>query len=206
MSRDSSAGPGIPAFGYPLDFEQLDVALRYGPFQRGLALDTPVRGLADHVKECRVLWESGSELPEGIFWFEGISDGPMIFQVAVGAAPGGACVAPISELHDDHPLAAALGWAEHFWQEATAVPKPLFEIHEAVVTHPGGADVVIDDRKFLRGHWSYTVIAEGRRQDLVESSLRPRPHLDSPRAWVQDEPVSASRFGATLTRAKLRGK
>ena len=206
MSPDSSAGASMPTFGYHPDFEQLDVALRYGPFVRGLALDTPVRGLADHVEECRVLWESGSELPEGIFWFEGISEGPMIFQVAVGAAPGGACVVPISELNNGHPLTTALGWARHFWQQATPVPKPLFEIHEAVVTHPGAADVVIADRKFLRGHWSYTVIVEGRRQDLVESSLRPRPQLDSPRAWVQGEPVSASRFGATLTRAKLRGK
>jgi superfamily II DNA or RNA helicase len=74
------------------------------------------------------------------------------------------------------------------------------------VTHPGGIDVVVRDRKFLTRHWSYTVVVEGRQQDIIESRLRPRPQLDDPQAWVSGEPTSAARFGATLTRAKLQGK
>jgi hypothetical protein len=40
------------------------------------------------------------------------------------------------------------------------------------VSHPGGSDVVVRDRKFLREHWSYTVVIEGRQQDILESGLR----------------------------------
>jgi hypothetical protein len=68
---------------------------------------------------------------------------------------------------------------------------------------------VIRDRVFLggrSGQWSYTVIVEGHQQNVIESSLKARPGLDDPQAWVTREPTPARRFGATLTRAKSQSK
>ncbi|MDZ5446073.1 helicase-related protein [Micromonospora sp. 4G57] len=193
-------------FGYFPDHERIDVALDRGRFARALVLDTPVRSLADQVSECRVLWHPEVELPEGVYWFQGVEDGPVIVQVAAGALPGGAMVESPYGLDAEHPLLAAWGWAEDLWHKAAVVPAPLFALSEAALTHPGGVDVVVRDRKFLREHWSYTVMVEGRQQDVVESRLRPFPKIDNPPTWVTREPTPASRFGATLTRAKLLGK
>jgi superfamily II DNA or RNA helicase len=205
-SSASSISDKVPSFGYHPDFERIDVALDHGQFGRALVLDGPVRDLVSRVAQCRVLWRPEVELPEGLYWFQGINEGALILQVAAGAMPGDAMITPIDELNDGHPLMAAWGWAEQLWQGAEPVPDPLFEIHEAAVTHPGDVDVVIRDRKFLRNQWSYTVIVDGRQQNVVESSLKPRPQLDDPRTWVTADPTPARRFGATLTRAKLRGK
>lgn len=197
---------GDVTFGYFPDPERIDVALERGRFARALVLDTPVRSLAGQVSECRVLWHPGVELPEGVYWFQGVDDGPIILQVAVGALPGGAMVESPYDLDAEHPLLAAWGWAEELWPKAAPVPDPLFAVNDAALTHPGGVDVVVRDRKFLREHWSYTVMVEGRQQDVVESRLRPRPQVETPPMWVTREPTPASRFGATLTRAKLLGK
>lgn len=207
-SMDSSTRPA-PSFGYHPDPEQLHVALDRGEFARALILDGPVRALASHVEECRVLGQPEVELPEGLYWFQGVDGGALILQVALGAPPGDATVARLDQLSDDHPLMAAFGWAEKFWVDGHPVPTPRFELNEAAVTHPGDVDVVIRDRVFLggrSGQWSYTVIAEGRQQNVIESSLKARPELDNPRAWVTREPTPARRFGATLTRAKLQSK
>ncbi|MEO3821257.1 helicase-related protein [Plantactinospora sp. B24E8] len=193
-------------FGYFPDHERTDVAFDRGRFERALVLDTPVRLLADQVSTCRVLWQPEVDLPEGIYWFQGVDDGPIILQVAVGAPPGGAMVESPYGLDADHPLLAAWEWAEELWGRAEQVPSPAFAVNEAAVTYPGGVDVVVRDRKFLREHWSYSVMVEGRQQDVVESRLRPRPEIDAPPTWVTREPTPASRFGATLTRAKLLGK
>jgi superfamily II DNA or RNA helicase len=112
----------------------------------------------------------------------------------------------LADLDDGHPLMAAWAWAEEFWAVASPVPQPKFHVNEVAVTRPGDIDVTVRDRKFLSDHWSYTVIVEGRQQDVIESRLEPRPHLDGPQTWVTQEPTPASRFGATLTRAKLLGK
>lgn len=207
-SMDSSTRPA-QSFGYHPDPEQLHVALDRGEFARALILDGPVRALASHVEECRVLGQPEVELPEGLYWFQGIDGGALILQVAIGAPTGDATVVPLDQLDDDHPLVAAFGWAEQLWLGAQAVPAPRFEVNEAAVTHPGDADVVIRDRVFHggpSGQWSYTVIVEGRQQNVIESSLKARPELDDPRNWVTREPTPARRFGATLTRAKLQSK
>lgn len=196
----------LPTFGYHPDFESLDAAFSRGSFVRALVLDTPVRTLADRVESCRVLWSPDVELPEGLYWFQGLDDGDLLLQVGGGAFPGDAMVTSLEELVDEHPLVAAWNWAEELWSSAHAVPKPKFALNEPAVTHPGGADVVVRDRKFLTGAWSYTVLVEGAQQDIIESRLRPRPLNDDPRTWVQGDPTPAARFGATLTRAKLQGK
>ncbi|WP_432049913.1 DEAD/DEAH box helicase [Verrucosispora sp. NA02020] len=205
VSVTPTSSIGDATFGYFPDYERVDVALTYGRFSRALVLDTPVRSLVDEVSECRVLWHPEVELPEGVYWFQGIDDGSLILQVAAGALPGGGMVEPAYGLDADHPLLAAWAWAEELWCKASTVPAALFAVNDAAVTQPGGVDAVVRDRKFLQ-HWSYTVVIEGRQQEVVESRLRPRPQIDSPPTWVTREPTPATRFGATLTRAKLLGK
>lgn len=208
-SMDSSARGPAQSFGYHPDPEQLNVALDRSEFARALVLDGPVRALASHVRECRVLGQPDVELPEGLYWFQGVDGGALVLQVALGAPPGDATVTPLDQLSDDHPLMAAFAWAEKSWLDGHPVPTPQFELNEAAVTHPGDVDVVIRDRVFLggkSGQWSYTVIVEGHQQNVIESSLKARPELDDPRAWVTREPTPARRFGATLTRAKLQSK
>ena len=181
-SLASSSSETTPSFGYTPDCERIDIAFEHGQFTRALVLDHPVRNLATRVADCRVLWRPEVELPEGLYWFQGISEGPLILQVAVGSPPDSAVITPLDQLAEGDPLMAAWGWAEHLWQTALKVPAPLFEINQAAVTHPGDVDVAIRDRKFLSKQWSYTVIVDGRQQDVVESRLKPRPQLDDPQS------------------------
>lgn len=200
-----SDGNRFASFGYIPDFERLADAFDGGTYPRALAIGTPVRSVFNRVDECRVIWESVA-LPEGIYWFDGIADGPLVLQVADGALPGDAATVALNDLEHDHPLAAARDWAEHYWDAAATVPSPAFEVDQHVVMHPGDHDVVIRDRKFLSQQWSYTVVVEGRQLDVVEARLKELSALDDPRTWVTGEPTPACRFGATLTRAKLQGK
>lgn len=204
-AHESLTSSAEPSFGYHPDVDRLDVALDRASFSRALVLDYPVRGLVDRVPECRVLCQPDVALPEGIYWFEGV-ERPILLQVAVGTPPGDAALTPLADLDDAHPLMDAWGWAEELWARAAPVPQPLYQVNDAAVTHPGDVDVTVRDPKFLIDQWSYTVIVEGRKQDVVESCLKPRPQLDDPQDWVTNQPTPASRFGATLTRAKLLGK
>ena len=197
---------GFPTFGYYPDPERLDVALGRGTFVRALVVAAPVRALAGQVRECRIIWDPGVELPEGVYWFQGVDEGSIIFQVVSGSPAGDAMVVPLADVGDGDPLAGAWGWAEELWESAVPVPAPRFDINEAAVTNPGGIDVIVRDRKFFREPWSYTVMIEGRQQDILESGLTPRPQVDDPQTWVTGQPAPAARFGATLTRAKLQGK
>lgn len=206
MTGNGSTGNvSAPSFGYHPDADRLDVSLERTSFRRALIMDSPVRDLADRAGECRTLWNSGIALPEGIYWFEGV-ESPIIMQVGVGAPPGDAALMPLEDLAEAHPLMDAWAWAEDLWTKATAVPKPKFKVNEDAVTHPGDTDVTIRDRKFVSENWSYTVLIDGRRQDVIESSLKARPQLDGPQAWVGQDPTPSNRFSATLTRAKLLGK
>jgi superfamily II DNA or RNA helicase len=196
---------GLPTFGYHPDPERLDAALQRGSFVRALVVDATVRTLAGQVRECRIIRDPAVELPEGVYWFQGV-DEAIILQVGVGMPPGDATVVPLDRLADDHPLANAWRWAEELWEKASKVPAPMFGINESAVTHPGGLDVVVRDRKFLGQQWSYTVVVHGSQQEILESRLRQSPELEGPQTWVTGELTPAARFGATLTRAKLQGK
>lgn len=194
------------AFGYFPDTRKLDEILDRSEFIRLLAIKSPVKGVYDRVEECRILLEPTVQMPGGVYFFEGIDEGPMVVLLGGGAAPGGAAVTELGALTEDDPLMAAWGLAEQLWQDASPVPPPEFKINDDAVTHPGDVDALIVDRQFHGDTWSYMVIVEGRRQSIIESRLKPRPRVDDPQAWVSGEPTRADRFGATLTRAKLRGK
>lgn len=205
MSTDPSAAHDLqPSFGYHPDPESIEQVLGRARFTRALVIEHPVRELRDRVANCRLLWQPEVFLPEGVYWFDGIDD-PLMMQV-VGEPPGDAAIVSLATLEHDHPLMNAWSWAERMWEQASSVPAPQFSVNEAAVTHPGDVDVTIRDRKFLGKEWSYSVLSEGRSQEVTESKLRPQPQLDEPTAWVTTEPTPASRFGATLTRAKLLGK
>lgn len=207
MTQHTAAGPSATAtFGYHPDKDQLDAALGRGVFRRALVIDMGVRTLVDRVSETRVLWNPDVDLPEGLYWFQGVDDGDLVLQIGGGAFPGDATIVDLSTLSDDHALVSAWNWAEDLWAASTPVPAPRFAVHEAAITQPGGADVIVQDRAFVSGSWKYSVVIEGRQQSVFEDSLRARPVIDDPRAWVQGDPTPAARFGATLTRAKLQGK
>lgn len=195
-----------PTFGYHPDVESIEEALAQRSYKRALVLDAPVRGLATTVGECRVLRHPEVQLPEGVYWFDGVEQGSLILQVAVGSMPGGSSIIALDELTEEHPLVNAWSWAEELWIRGMRVPAPQFDVNEPAVTHPGADDVVILNRKFLSGDWTYTVFLEGRQQNILESRLKPMPILDGPQEWVAREATPATRFGATLTRAKLEGK
>lgn len=199
-------GDGEQSFGYHPDYENVQVALHGATFARALVIETPVKALVDSVPECRILWNPEVALPEGLYWFCGIPEGPMLLQVGSGELPGDAMLTPTATLTFDHPLMNAWKWAEILWESASHVPHPQFALQEGVVTRPTGIDAVVRDRKFTGNRWSYTVWVDGRVQDIVETGLVHRPELDGPRSWVAAEPTPAARFSATLTRAKLNGK
>lgn len=202
---DRSSAVADMTFGYIPDAEAIDGAMKYGPFARALVVETPVNALADQVLECRILWDPSVELPEGVYWF-GVEGDALVMQVGNGATHGQGAIVPIDELKDDDALARAWRWAEDFWRSAAVVPKPKFEVNQEVVGRPDNRDLVVRARKFLRGEWTYSVRSDGRQLDYLESRLSAQPENDDPVAWVRGEIAEASRFGATLTRAKLLGK
>jgi superfamily II DNA or RNA helicase len=205
MTAVTPSSDPAPSFGYLPNVRELTGLLNGRRFVRSLAIDMPVKITYGAVDECRILWQPPVELPRGVYWFEAIDEGAIVVHVGGGAPPGGATITPLGELTDDHPLLAAWSRVEELWAQAVAVPAPLFNADDNVVTN-SGLDGLIVGRQFLSGQWSYTVNADGRRQEISESKLKPRPQVDDPQTWVTGAPTPASRFGATLTRAKLKGK
>lgn len=192
-------------FGYHPLADELEKVLARGPFDRAVVVDEPVSKLFDSVGEVRVAAESVPNLPAGLYWFEGIPN-PLLMQVAVGP-PG-----PSSELELDtwdqaseHPLANAFGWAEHLWGGGQSVPTPKFAIGARAMKMPGGEDVEVRERTFDRG-WSYRVRGDGGISTILEGKLEAIEVSDDPADWILGERSSAARFGATLTRTKLRGR
>lgn len=193
-----------PTFGYHPIPSEIDVVLDRASFDRAVVLAISVQRLAVDVPECRFLL-SEVELPEGIYWFQGIADGDLILQIGQGAPSADAVTVQIDQIDDSHDLAEAYRWAEYYWAQAAQVPKPIFELHEPVTTASGDVDGVISSR-FFSGQWHYKVAADGRTTEFLESSMRTQVRDEDPAAWVQNIPEPAQSFGATLTRAKLRGK
>ena len=142
-------------------------------------------------------------LSSGVYCFS-THAGTAIMVVATGGAP--AEPLRIESPDEDHPLVHAAGWFEHWWADGQtrAVPMPRFGIGAEVVTVPAGQFGVIRTQTLVGGSWSYGVRVEGRTQHLGESSLAEPPMDDDPAEWIRRPAAWASRFSATLTRAKLR--
>jgi len=183
MAVEGARAGGVETFGYQPDPDQLDAVLARGTFARALVVAAPVSALAGQVGECRIAWDSdlAADLLEGVYWFEGVSNGPFILQMGNSGLPGGPLEVDLGDLNNNHLLVRAWWWAEEVWRKAEAVPAPRFEIVEPVEVHPDGTGAVVRDRKFVKD-WSYTVVLDGRQQSIHESGLRPRPQRDNPLA------------------------
>lgn len=191
-------------FGYHPIPSELDAVLGRGLFDRAVVVTMSIQRLAADVSDCRFLFAE-TELPEGIYWFQGIEAGDLILQIGQGAPSADAVIATIDQIDDSHDLAAPYRWAEHYWAQAVPVPEPKFQLHQAVTTASGDLDGVVSSR-FFSGQWRYKVAVDGRATEFLEGSLRAQAQDDDPAVWVCNIPEPAQSFGATLTRAKLRGK
>ena len=174
-----------------------------GHFRELLILGTVVPDAADHVGEVRVVLEPPVDLPVGVYWFSRV-DPPCVLLVSRGAAPSAGLTLDPGEVAEGSSLEQALRWLEYLWEDAAEVVPPSFRIGDEILT-ARGEDGVIRARDFVQGRWLYIVFAGGRTQRLTERSLRARPQVDDPTAWVKSSSVGPTSFAATLTRAKLDG-
>ncbi len=193
-------------FGYHPLFDDLDVALGKSEFARAIVVDEAVGGLYDSVESVRVATVNETGLPAGVYWFIGIVE-PLLMQV--GAGPTGTSDELKVAAWDDsleHPLAEAFRWAEHLWDTGRSIPEPRLAVGDRAITVPGGADVEVRARTFDANSWSYQVRGDGGLRNELEHKLAAIEASDQPDEWVLGERSSAARFGATLTRTKLRGR
>lgn len=152
--------------------------------------------------ELRILSDPDVLLPAGVYLF-GSDEGSSLMIVDEGGPPAGWIESDWSA-HDDHPLVRAYGWFGGWWERATKVPAPRFSVGDEALTAPEGQEAVIRRRRFQDGSWWYSVRVEGRTVDRREAQLQPPDVDDDPTAWIEGEAAPATRFAATLTRAKLR--
>ncbi|RWR22907.1 hypothetical protein D8Y24_07380 [Agrococcus lahaulensis] len=193
-------------FGYHPIPDDLSVVLGKGDFQRAVVVDHPVAELYEAVQAVRVVGEPAPPLPAGIYWFLGL-EAAMLLQVGVGPI-GAADLLELDAWDDDleHPLIDAWSWSEHFWERGALVPPPRFEVAQRVVTVPAHDEVEIRSRSYSGESWSYRVFGEGGPRTQLERKLEPISATSSPDEWVLGARTPAARFGATLTRTKLRGR
>ena len=186
--------------------DDLSGAMEGRSFERAIVVDEPISELVDLVSQVRTTKEAVPGLPSGIYTFVGI-DSPLVMQV--GAGPTATSMEFVVDSLDDdveHSLIDAYGWAEHLWDIGSPVPAPKFAVDDRAITSGTGHDVEIRDRTYDGGQWSYRVRGNSGINIYVESRLEPIVALDLPDEWVQGERESVARFGATLTRTKLRGR
>lgn len=174
-------------------------------FSDVLILGPSVPDVGGLVEQVRHLPASPVQLPEGIYWFSGVTPAAVLL-VDAGAPPGAPLREPSDAVPEGSALDQALRWLDHLWDEASEVPRPAFSVLEDVLTRVAGQDGVIKARQYVQGRWIYSVFVSGRTQRMGEDALMTRPMVDSPDAWVKTQPVPADRFAATLTRAKLEGR
>ncbi|WP_225755652.1 helicase-related protein [Actinotalea sp. Marseille-Q4924] len=192
-------------FGYfPLHSAAAEL-LQTAVFDRLLVIARSVPDVVHLVDEARLLLPDSCPLPDGAYWFAGGLDPTLAVVVDAGTPEAQTQSAAPSSLPDDHPLVAALSWGEHLWEQAYPIAPPRYAVNEALLTVPAGRDAIVQRRRFTEGTWLYDVRTDGRMSQVLESGLAPIAAVDDPTVWVTEEPASVNRFGATLTRAKLRG-
>lgn len=186
--------------------DDLGAVLDSTRFARAVVIDEPISSLYDEVDAVRTSTETTTGLPAGLYSFKGIPSS-IILQVATG--PFGASSELTLDSFDDaveHPLAEAFRWAEHLWDNGRPVPVPKFAVGDRAITVPGGEDIEIRHRSCDEARWSYRVRGDGGLRSILENKLAAIEVSDQPEDWVAGERASVARFGATLTRTKLRGR
>lgn len=159
--------------------------------------------LVELAGDVRVLPEPDANLPRGVYWFNAWDSVLVVTGPALSSAPEEyGETAP----DDDHPLRQAQAWHRHWWGSAAPLSTPRFQVHDEAMLRPGGTIVDLKRRTFASGQWMYQVRVDGRLSMVGETALAPVPSVGGPEAWVNEPPVSAARFSATLTRAKLRDR
>lgn len=191
--------------GYHPVTTDLDAILRSGGFEQLLVFGPGVPDVVDLVSEARVVTQPPVELPQGIYWFSGVSPS-IALSVSNGASPGASTSLDSGSVPPGSPLDNALGWVDSSWDEATPVPIPAFAVGQDVIVTGDGKDGVIrPTRRYVAGSWLYQVFSGGQVVRRNERDLQARPMVDDASSWVTTPPVSPKRFAATLTRAKLEG-
>lgn len=165
-----------------------------------VGLDVP-----DHLtsaQRLRVLGEPSVRLPEGLYTFEsgGLTD---LMWIQEGTAPGSPQEARW-DAPDEHPLVQAYGWLTEWWEGASEVPKPAFQVGAHVQLKSGGEEAIVRSRQFDDGAWWYRVRVDGRSVRLAEGALLHPDLDDEPEDWIRRSPARSDQLAATLTRAKLR--
>ena len=204
LSREH--GVKLIRFGYHPIPDDLSSVLAHDSFTRAIVIDEPVSTLYDATSSVRESTMTETGLPAGLYWFSGISD-PLIMQVGLG--PTGTSEEFTADEWDDaleNSLAEAFRWAEHLWDNGTDLPLPKFNVGDRAITVPGGSDVEVRSRTFDAKSWSYEVRGEGGLRNELERKLAAIEISDQPEEWVSGELASSARFGATLTRTKLKGR
>lgn len=142
-----------------------------------------------------------TELPVGVYIFD---DGARVELMYVTAGSTPAEPDRVDWAVDKHPLASAYDWMGAWWDDAAPVTKPLFEVNSSAIMRGSGQEAVVRARDFDRSQWWYRVRVDGRTVTVPERDLLTPAVDDDPYEWIAREPAAASRFAATLTRAKLR--
>jgi len=182
--------------------ERLDRLLMVGDVAE---LGRVLSDLMGRVLEVRLLADPDVDLPRGLYWFS-MSGVRQAMVVCGPAAHGDPISAAATALDQDHPLSHARGWIEHWWESSPGLPVPSFAVMDEAMLTTSGEVVTLRSRQFTGGQWMYEARVDGRHQSVSERSLREVPGTGGPLQWVREPPVSADRFSATLTRAKLRDR
>jgi superfamily II DNA or RNA helicase len=192
--------------GYHPVTTDLAGVLATGLFDQLLVFGSGLPDVIDHVVEARLVTEPPVQLPQGIYWFDGI-DPSLALLVSSGSPAAPSLSVPAEAVPPGSALDNALAWADQSWDGASAVPRPMFAVgSEVVVSGTGHDGIVRESRMYVGGGWNYRVFAGGSTSRCDEGAISARPMEDRASAWVDTKPVSPRRFSATLTRAKLTGR
>jgi superfamily II DNA or RNA helicase len=191
--------------GYHPVTTDLAELLRAGDFEQLLVFGPGVPDVVDLVSEARVVPEPPVVLPQGVYWFSGVSP-TIALSVSSGASPGASTSLAPDQIPVGSALDNALGWVDSSWDEAMRVAMPAYSVGQDVIVSGDGKDGVIrPNRRYVGGSWLYQVFSGGQVVRRNEQDLQARPVIDDASAWVTTHPVAPKRFAATLTRAKLEG-
>lgn len=186
---------------HPILADAGDQVLEHRP-ARLLIIGEEVFDGAEAARSIRQLATTEVALPTGVYCFA-LDDGLAMLVAHEGVAPGFPTTSHWGA-PDDDPLVNAYDWFCEWWESGHTIPHPKFDPGREVTLVSGGEEARVRRRSYHAAAWWYEVRVEGRTINLRESSLVEPAVDDDPLEWVTRTPAPAARFGATLTRAKLR--